>query len=162
MKVIGKDLIFTDPCYIAKDGDWGDSFDYKVEGIGYPGFTEYEWESTGYGDGSPSVFSIPTYCDPEDFLKRMDIEKEDEFIVDDIEGKKEYVGECGVDSGSFGVFLLDEVLKYNPKFLDSLPKNCYCIIRNFTGTVYPAYDDEGYTHFIFKPTNPITRPIITD
>jgi hypothetical protein len=60
------------------------------------------------------------------------------------------------------VLLLDEVLKYNPKFLDSLPKNCYCIIRNFTGTVYSAYDDEGYTHFILKPTNPITRPIITD
>ena len=24
MKVIGKDLIITDPCYIAKDADWGD------------------------------------------------------------------------------------------------------------------------------------------
>ena len=157
MKVIGKDLIITDPCYIAKDEDWGESFnweDYCIEP-----FSEYEWEATGYGDGSPKVFSIPTYYNPDDFLEKMSGEDDEE-----LEDLKEYIGECGVDSGSFGVFLLDEVLKYNhnPKFLDSLPKNCYCIIRNFTGTVYPAYDDVGYTHFIFKPTNPITRPIITD
>lgn len=34
MKVIGKDLIITDPCYIAKDADWGESFnweDYCIE-----------------------------------------------------------------------------------------------------------------------------------
>jgi hypothetical protein len=86
----------------------------------------------------------------------------DDEELEELEDQKEYIGECGVDSGSFGVFLLDEALNYNPKFLDSLPKNCYCIIRNFTGTVYSAYDDEGYTHFILKPTNPITRPIITD
>ena len=158
MKVIGKDLIITDPCYIAKDADWGESFnweDYCIEP-----FSEYEWEDTGYGDGSPKVFSIPTYYNPDDFLEKMG-EADDEEL-EELEDQKEYIGECGVDSGSFGVFLLDEALSYNPKFLDSLPKNCYCIIRNFTGTVYPAYDDEGYTHFILKPTNPITRPIITD
>ena len=158
MKVIGKDLIITDPCYIAKDADWGESFnweDYCIEP-----FSEYEWEDTGYGDGSPKVFSIPTYYNPDDFLEKMG-EADDEEL-EELEDQKEYIGECGVDSGSFGVFLLDEALSYNPKFLDSLPKNCYCIIRNFTGTVYPAYDDEGYTHFIFKPSNPITRPIITD
>jgi hypothetical protein len=158
MKVIGKDLIITDPCYIAKDADWGESFnweDYCIEP-----FSEYEWEDTGYGDGSPKVFSIPTYYNPDDFLEKMG-EVDDEEL-EELEDQKEYIGECGVDSGSFGVFLLDEALSYNPKFLDSLPKNCYCIIRNFTGTVYSAYDDEGYTHFILKPINPITRPIITD
>jgi hypothetical protein len=158
MKVIGKDLIITDPCYIAKDEDWGESFnweDYCIEP-----FSEYEWEDTGYGDGSPKVFSIPTYYNPDDFLEKMG-EADDEEL-EELEDQKEYIGECGVDSGSFGVFLLDEALSYNPKFLDSLPKNCYCIIRNFTGTVYSTYDDEGYTHFILKPSNPITRPIITD
>ena len=158
MKVIGKDLIITDPCYIAKDADWGESFnweDYCIEP-----FSEYEWEDTGYGDGSPKVFSIPTYYNPDDFLEKMG-EADDEEL-EELEDQKEYIGECGVDSGSFGVFLLDETLSYNPKFLDSLPKNCYCIIRNFTGTVYSAYDEDGYTHFIFKPSNPITRPIITD
>lgn len=158
MKVIGKDLIITDPCYIAKDADWGESFnweDYCIEP-----FSEYEWEDTGYGDGSPKVFSIPTYYNPDDFLEKMG-EADDEEL-EELEDQREYIGECGVDSGSFGVFLLDEALSYNPKFLDSLPKNCYCVIRNFTGTVYSAHDEEGYTHFILKPTNPITRPIITD
>lgn len=158
MKIIGKDIIITDPCYIAKDADWGESFnweDYCIEP-----FSEYEWEDTGYGDGSPKVFSIPTYYNPDDFLEKMG-EADDEELKE-LEDQKEYIGECGVDSGSFGVFLLDEALNYNPKFLDSLPKNCYCIVRNFTGTVYSAYDDEGYTHFIFKPSNPITRPVITD
>jgi hypothetical protein len=158
MKVIGKDLIITDPCYIAKDADWGESFnweDYCIEP-----FSEYEWEDTGYGDGSPKVFSIPTYYNPDDFLEKM--EEADDEELKELEDQKEYIGECGVDSGSFGVFLLDEALKYNPKFLDSLPKSCYCIVRNFTGTIYSAYDEDGYTHFIFKPSNPITRPIITD
>jgi len=158
MKVIGKDIIITDPCYIAKDEDWGESFnweDYCIEP-----FSEYEWEDTGYGDGSPKVFSIPTYYNPDDFLEKMG-EADDEEL-EELEDQKEYIGECGVDSGSFGVFLLDEALNYNPKFLDSLSKSCYCIVRNFTGTIYSAYDDEGYTHFILKPTNPITRPIITD
>lgn len=158
MKVIGKDLIITDPCYIAKDADWGELFnweDYCIEP-----FSEYEWEDTGYEDGSPKVFSIPTYYNPDDFLEKMGEAYDEE--LEELEDQKEYIGECGVDSGSFSVFLLDEALKYNPKFLDSLPKNCYCIVRNFTGTVYSAYDDEGYTHFILKPTNPITRPIITD
>jgi hypothetical protein len=158
MKVIGKDLIITDPCYIAKDADWGESFnweDYCIEP-----FSEYEWEKTGYGDGSPKVFSIPTYYNPDDFLEKMG--KADEEELGELEDQKEYIGECGVDSGSFGVFLLDEALKYNSKFLDSLPKSCYCIVRNFTGTIYSAYDEDGYTHFIFKPSNPITRPIITD
>lgn len=158
MKVIGKDLIITDPCYIAKDADWGESFNWENYCI--EPFSEYEWEDTGYGDGSPKVFSIPTYYNPDDFLEKMG-EADDEEL-EELEDQKEYIGECGVDSGSFGVFLLDEALSYNPKFLDSLPKNCYCIIRNFTGTVYSAYDDEGYTHFILKPINPITRPIITD
>ena len=158
MKVIGKDLIITDPCYFAKDADWGESFnweDYCIEP-----FSEYEWEDTGYGDGSPKVFSIPSYYNPDDFLEKMG--EDDEETMDELLNLRTDIGECGVDSGSFGVFLLDEALEYNPNFMNTLPKNCYCIVRNFTGTVYSAYDNDGYTHFILKPTNPITRPIITD
>ena len=42
------DLIVTDPCYFAKDDEWCneiDPFEYKLG----EGFTEYEWEDTGYG-----------------------------------------------------------------------------------------------------------------
>jgi hypothetical protein len=75
---------------------------------------------------------------------------------------REEIGQCGVDSGTFGVFLLDEALEYNPDFLTKLPQHCYCIIRNFTGEVYPAYDKNEYTHFILKPEDQKERPIITD
>ena len=156
MKVEGKDVIITDPCYIAKDEDWGDSFNWEDHYI--EPFSEYEWEDTGYGDGSPKVFSIPSYYDPSEFLKKMSEEGERE----ELENLKEYIGQCGVDSGSFGVFLLDEALEYNPNFLDSLPNTCYHIVRDFSGIIYSAYDEEENTHFILKPFNPIIRPIITD
>ena len=159
MNVIGKDLIITDPCYFAMDADWGETFnydDYSIE----RSFTEYEWESTGYGDGSPKVFSIPTYYNPETFLKKLT--GDDEGERDEVLDLMEIIGECGVDSGTFGVFLLEEALKYNPNFMNSLPGSCYCIIRNFSGSVHPTYDEEGNTHFILKPNNPIERTIITD
>ena len=147
MKVIGKDLIFTDPCYIAKDADWGDSFDYEVEGIGYPGFTEYEWEDTGYGDGSPKVYSIPTYYNPDEFL--IKVINADENELEELEDLKEYIGECGVDSGTFGVFLLDEVLKYNPSFDYHLNKPwTTTLIKDFEGDIKYYIDLEGQAHIL--------------
>ena len=105
------------------------------------------------------------------FNERIKEEIESEYIafhystdemIESLEDLKEYVGECGVDSGTFGVFLLEEALKYNPNFMNSLPGSCYCIIRNFSGSVHLTYDEEGNTHFILKPNNPIERTIITD
>ena len=153
MKVDNKDLIITDPCYIAKDEDWGEVFDWETFGIGDPCFSQYEWEDTGYGDGSPKIFSIPAYCDPSDYVERL--RESDEDVREDI-------GECGVDSGTFGVFILKEALKYNPEFLNTLPKSCYCVIRGFTGVICSAYDEQGYTHVILKPENPKERPNLTD
>lgn len=150
MKIEGKDLIITDPCYFSSDSDWGDSFDYDERIIKDPHFSVYEWEETGYGDGSPIVFSIPSNKNLEKYVKNLG------------DCDREYLGECGVDSGSFGVFILEEVLSYNPSFLESIPKNCYYIVKNFTGTVYSVYDSEEYTHFIFQPEDKTERIIITD
>ncbi len=160
MKVIGKDLIITDPCYIAKDADWGESFnweDYCIEP-----FSEYEWEDTGYGDGSPKVFSIPHFYNPDDYIDEIGEAYEDEAQMDDLLSVRINIGECGVDSGSFGVFLLDEVKKYNPDFPGDIPKSCYCIIPNFTGIIYSTRDSEGYTHFIMKPEDKTKPFILTD
>lgn len=151
MIVKNKDLIITDPCYFAKRDDWGNSFDYDNYIISCPGFSQYEWEETGYGDGSPKLYNVPTNYDLSQF--KVPANKWNDV---------ELIGECGVDSGTFGVFLLDEVLKYNPEFIEKLPENCYSIINNFSGTVYPGYDDDGFTHYILRPDNPIVKPIITD
>ena len=161
MKVKGKDLIVTDPCYFAKDDEWCneiDPFEYKLG----EGFTEYEWEDTGYGDGSPKVFSIPIYYNPDDYIDEMGEAYEDEAQMDDLLSVRTNIGECGVDSGSFGVFLLDEVKKYNPDFSGDIPKSCYCIIPNFTGIIYSTRDSEGYTHFVMKPEDKTKPFILTD
>lgn len=46
---------------------------------------------------------------------------------------KEKMGEFCADSGQVGIFLMDEVLKYNPDL--DLPKHCATIIKNFDGHV---------------------------
>ena len=153
MKVEEKDLIITDPCYISDSLDWGNSFDYDDLIIKDPHFSVYEWEETGYGDGSPIVFSIPSNKNPEKYVENIGVD--DDYDREDL-------GECGVDSGSFGVFILEEALSYDPNFLESLPENCYRIIKNFTGTVYSGRDSKGYTHFILQPEDKTERIIITD
>lgn len=46
---------------------------------------------------------------------------------------KEKLGEFCADSGQVGIFLMDEVLKYNPDL--DLPDHCATIIKNFDGNV---------------------------
>ena len=59
IEVNNRSLIITDPCYIAKDEDWGSSFDWDTDEIDSSlGFSDYLWVPSGYGDGSPDVFEI--------------------------------------------------------------------------------------------------------
>jgi hypothetical protein len=153
MKIKEKDLIITDPCYIALDKDWGESFNYDDYVIDSPEFSQYMWESTGYGDGSPKVLNVPSQTTPEEYINDL---------VELDEDDKDIIGKCAVDSGTFGVFILEEVLKYNPDFLDELSKSCYHIVRNFSGIVYTGYDEEEYIHFILKPEDSQKYSIITD
>ena len=160
MKVSGKDLVITDPCYFAKGEDWGEMFNWWEDFCIEDSFTEYEWEQTGYGNGSPKVFSIPTYYDPSDYVKKM--REDDEETMNELLSLRNDIGQCKVDSGSFGVFLLEEILAYNSDIFYKLPEHYYCIIGNFTGEVSLVYDKDECAHFIFKPEDPNTQPIITD
>lgn len=150
MKVENESLMFTDPCYISNDEDWGDAFDY--DSLQITGFSQYEWEDTGYGDGCPRVFKIPVGKNPSEFLENEFAESED----------IEEIGGCGVDSGTFGVFLVREVEEYDPEFYDRIPPHCYTIIEKFSGSVYPERDENGNTHFCFKPNDPTKNPLLTD
>ena len=49
--------------------------------------------------------------------------------------KQSYLGRFGVDSGTFGIFYLSEVLKYNPNFLRDHGAWLYTIVPNFTGSI---------------------------
>lgn len=82
------------------------------------GFTKYMERDTIYGDWDCTTFDRNT---------------------------KEKLGEFCADSGMVGVFLLDEVLKYNPGVLDTLPEYCRTIIRDFDGDVQFKVSEERWT-----------------
>lgn len=147
MKEFKGDIIITDPCYFAKDADWGDSFDYKNLTIDNEFFHNYIWKPTGTGDGMWPVLSTNK------ILGQIELENHINKVIDLInkyqkestksnfknlqsEFEKETVlGDFCVDSGTVGVFYLDEVLNYNPSFLADVGDWCYCIIPDFKGLV---------------------------
>ena len=165
MKVKG-DIIITDPCYIIKDDtdDWGKcSFGSNMKALG---FTNYISKSTLYGD-----WSCTTYCTPcedvktqlENLIKlgdtRWDLAEKygkdsvqakvyDDKIADASVGVKK-IGEFCADAGLVGVFLLDEVLKYNPKFdwWISQPWTT-TLIKDFNGEVHYYIDSNDDAHII--------------
>lgn len=101
------DIIVTDPCYICKDDDWSKS-NYGDD-MNKLGITNYICRDTIYGDWSCTTFNTDT---------------------------NEAIGEFCADAGMVGVFLLDEVLKYNPDFNYhiEIPWTT-TLIKNFDGDV---------------------------
>lgn len=75
------------------------------ENMGALGFTNFLCGDTLYGDWSCHVIE---------------------------EGTKKDLGSFSADAGMVGVFLLDEVLKYDPNFV---PDFCSCVIKDFHGII---------------------------
>ncbi len=155
LSVKEKDIIITDPCYIAKSKDWGSVFDWEAYKINAPEFTNYIWTYTGQGDGSWMIL------EPSEILNRVETEKFisgynealTNFNLGDIDSicklqnymkSYNYLGRFGVDSGTFGVFYLQEVLAYNPNFLRDHGVWLYTIVRDFTGSVMLQFGDNGF------------------
>lgn len=122
------DIIITDPCYIMRaehhgtkpltDNDWY-ACDYgsKMEVLG---IHTYMTRDTLYGDWSCTTYNTDT---------------------------EEEIGEFCADAGLVSVFLLDEVLKYNPDFDYHKDRRWTTTwIKNFKGTVQfvIAYTDGYY------------------
>ena len=103
------DIIITDPCYIIKD-DKDDDWDKCCCGDAMEelGIKHYMCRDTIYGDWSCTTYNSDT---------------------------KEAIGEFCADAGLVAVFLLDEVLKYNPEF--DLWK-----ARPWTATLIKDFDGE--------------------
>lgn len=106
------DIIITDPCYILKDGDSKDD-DWKTcewgDNMEALGINHYMTRDTLYGDWSCTTF--------------------------DTDSKKK-IGCFCADAGLVSVFLLDEVLRYNPDF-DYHTERPWTttLIKDFKGTV---------------------------
>lgn len=116
------DIIITDPCYIMRaehhgttpltDNDWGAcECGDKMEVLG---IHHYMTRDTLYGDWGCTVFNTDT---------------------------KKAIGEFCADAGLVSVFLLDEVLKYNPDF-------DYHKERSWTTTLIP--DFKGTVQFVVE------------
>lgn len=103
------DIIITDPCYVARDSDWDeDACGYGSE-MQRLGLDHSMTRDTLYGDWGCTVY-------------------------DDNTGGK--LGEFCADAGMVGVFLLDEVLAYNPSFDYHKEKDWTTTwIKDFKGTV---------------------------
>lgn len=121
------DIIITDPCYIIKknSGDRGKcGYGDNMKALG---IENYLCRDTIYGDWSCTTFNSDT---------------------------KEAIGEFCADAGMVAVFLLDEVLAYNPDFdfYETKPWTT-TLIKDFDGDIEiniihieGVYDDDTEWH----------------
>lgn len=123
-----------------KYDDW-DKCDYG-ENMGALDIHNYISESTIYGDWGCTTYQ--TEKEPKEFLESIlrvlnDNLENKEYGNDELsilnEGKA--IGEFCADAGLVGVFLLDEILAYNPDWKSWIEEHSWCatIIRDFKGEV---------------------------
>ena len=118
-KFYSGDIIITDPCYLMRThDDW-----HKCECGDFMenlGFENFMVRDTICGDWSCTTFDSDT---------------------------KEKIGSFCADAGEVGVFLLDEVLKYNPDFNYHIEKIwTTTLIKDFEGTVQFTVTEESYEY----------------
>lgn len=129
------DIIITDPCYIIRSDarlDWEESqYGSEMENLG---FTTYMTRDTIYGDWGCTVKDTKTH---------------------------KVLGYFCADAGLVSVFLLDEVLKYNPRYDVSKSRHSATIIKDFKGkikftiTKSKVYDDYN-VHVVGHGINKVT------
>jgi len=164
------DIIITDPCYIDTDDSklWdSSSFDiFSGYGLSVFGFTKYFWESTEYGDWSCTTLLSGEKAEKtiselnemymkffsdynnKDVWKSKEIRKQmhEAYTAKRAKVEKDsgiILGNFCADSGLVGVFLLDEVLKFNPKFDYHITKPwTTTLIKDFDGKIEMGRDKE--------------------
>ena len=154
------DIIITDPCYICKEkqevGEYpvsNDYFSYSSK-KDYPDYKKSSCESKQYREEWKRYFAaLSEYRDNNisdwelcNYGEDMEVLGIKNYIcIDTLYGDwscttynsdtHEKIGEFCADAGMVGVFLLDEVLKYNPDFN-------YHIERPWTTTLIKDFDGE--------------------
>ena len=123
-----------------KYNDW-DKCNYG-ENMEVLGIYNYISESTIYGDWSCTTYQ--TEKEPkellESILRILNDNLENEEYEDDESSvfcESKDIGEFCADAGLVGVFLLDEILAYNPDWKSWIEEHSWCatIIENFEGEV---------------------------
>jgi len=165
------DIIITDPCYIIKkykDDKRPDIYTNKIlKNLGSVPFTKYtteqmeeykkleklqekwdlehpdDWEVCGYGDNMEKL-GITTYL-------TSSTEYGDWSCTTYEEGTKKKLGNFCADAGLVSVFLLEEVLKYNPDFHTGLYALVAWFFFNYfaDNTLLPIVHQSGFVDFKF-------------
>lgn len=161
--VENKDIIITDPCYIIKENDFRDIY---INYQDYDLIKKNGWDKKNLTMSQvlESYRSFREYYRLSSKLKEAKEEKDDWInchygermdllginnclISDTLYGDwscttfnsdtKESIGNFCADGGMVGVFLLDEVLTYNPDFDFHINKpHTTTLIKNFTGEIW--------------------------
>ena len=130
------------------------------------GFTTFISESTIYGDWSCTTWDLKNK-DPKEFIDNLcksyqeadrikglygKLSKNYKDTLEEMDSKfttLESLGDFCADSGQVGVFLLDEVLKYNPDFDYDLNKPwTTTLIKDFDGDIEYYIDKDTEAHII--------------
>lgn len=109
------------------------------------GITNYITESTIYGDLDCTTYKISE--DPKIVVDKLAeaYRKETDYGVN-----CESLGDFCADAGLVSVFLLSEVLAYNPDFSEWMEKHPQCVttIKDFDGDIEYYVDEENEAHII--------------
>lgn len=173
-------IVITDPCYVMRDqqgtpqltkDDW-DACDYGSN-MEVLSITNYITENTIYGDWSCTTYATDNPQKAVDDLAKISkyfSDKYEEYggykrcseeqyraLCDECDEKQstlgiavENIGHFCADAGLVSVFLLDEILTYNPDFLKWVDHHSHCatIIKDFDGDVEYYVDEAGDAHII--------------
>lgn len=165
-------IIITDPCYITSShDDWRKcSYGDNMEAFG---INHYITESTLYGDWSCTVYEVEdpkkvvddlaviskyyhTKC--EEFGGWRNItEEQDEAVCKECNSMQDAlnlnptkIGGFCADVGLVSVFLLDEVMAYNPNISTWIEEHPWCVtvVKDFDGDVEYYVDEAGDAHIV--------------
>lgn len=163
------DVIITDPCYIIREGKnkplFQNYLSMEIASKPFVNFTEEEkllyeqyekdleqWEEENPDDWETCQYG--EYMEALGFTNYLtsDTEYGDWSCTTYEEDTNKKLGNFCADAGMVSVFLLDEILKYNPNF-DYHINNPHCAtwIKDFEGDItiihreYSYYDDEDET-----------------
>lgn len=134
------DIIITDPCYLIKEQlsfpsreNFLNDEDYDVAIRKY--IDSDDWERCNYGDNM-EVLGFTNYL--------VETTMHGDWSCITYSSYGDILGRFCADAGLVGVFLLDEILKYNPEYKDHLVENPFTttLIKDFDGDIDIMYSEE--------------------
>ena len=147
MKEFNGTVVIVDPEKFAKSEDLGKKIDTNLTRISLKlGFHGLFFSETGIGNCFLTYHKIDNIKEyyqggSENYVKEMISNSWSGYI-------KPQDGQVSSDSGTVGVFLLDDIKRYNPEALKDLKEGVdYVVIKKYRGKIGYLRDKYGMIHF---------------